>query len=72
MEQIGNSYIKAKEGDRVEFFMTDIISIREVIKIGTNQITEIVEFNLVDQAEVDQALNKITGIIIVEKILEVM
>ena len=70
MEKIGNSnlrYIKAKEGDRVEIFMIHIIMIEEIIKIGTDQITEIGEFNIVDKVEVDQHMNKIIG----EEILEV-
>ena len=46
--------------------------IREVIKIGTDQIVEIGEFNLVDKVEVNQGMNKITGIIIGEEILGLM
>ena len=71
MEQIGNSnlrYIKAKE---VEIFMIHIIITEEIIKIGIDQIAEIGEFNLVDKIEVGQSMNRIIGMIMGEKILEV-
>ena len=42
----------------------------EDIKIGTNQILEIEEFNLVDKVEVDQGMNKIIGMNIGEEIVE--
>ena len=50
--------------------------ISEVIKIDIDQIVEIEEFNLVvelsmDKIEVDQGMNKITGMIIGEEILKV-
>ena len=35
--------------------------IEEIIKIGTDQIEEIGEFNLVDKIEVGQDMNKIMG-----------
>ena len=66
----GNSnlrFIKAKEGNRVDIFMTHTIMTEEIIKIDTDQIEEIGEFNLVDKVEIDQVMNKI----IVEEILEV-
>ena len=59
-------FTKAKEGDRVEILMIHMIMIVEIIKIGTDQIAEIGEFNLVNKVEVDQNMNKITG----KKILE--
>ena len=46
--------------------MIHMIMIVEIIKIGTDQIAEIGEFNLVNKVEVDQNMNKITG----KKILE--
>ena len=70
MGWIGNLYlrfIRAKEVDRVESFMIHIIMREEIIKIGTDQIAEIEEFNLVAKVEVDQGMNKIIG----EEILEV-
>ena len=71
MGLIGNSnlrFIGAEKGDKVEIFMIHIIMTEEIIKIDTDQIGEIGEFNLVDKVEVDQGMNKIIG----EKILEVM
>ena len=52
MDQIGSSnlkYIRAKEGDRIEMFIIDIIIISIDIKIGTDQIEEIGEAILVDK-----------------------
>ena len=71
MGWIGNSNLRftnAKEVNRVEFFMIHVIMIEEIMKIGTDQIAEIGEFNLVDKGKVDQGMNKIIG----EEILEVM
>ena len=71
MEQIGNSnlrFIKAKEGDRLEIFMINIIMTEEIIKICTDQIAETGEFNLVDKVEVEPGMNRI----IAEEILELM
>ena len=65
-------YIRIKEGDRIDIFMTDIILISAVIKIGTDQIAEIGEFYLMDKVEVDQGMKKIIAMIIGEEILEVM
>ena len=48
------------------------VMIEEIIKIGTNQIAEIGEFNLVDKVEVGQGMNKIIGMIIGEEILEAL
>ena len=48
--------------------MIHVIMIEEIIKIGTDQIAKIEEFNLVDKVQVDQGMNKIIG----EEILEVM
>ena len=45
--------------------------ISKVIKIGTDQIAETGEFNLLDKVEVDQGMSKITGMIIGDEILEV-
>ena len=66
----GNSnlqFIRVEEGDKVEIFMIHIIMTEEIIKIDTDQMAEIGEFNLVGIVEVDQGMNKIIG----EKILEV-
>ena len=71
MGQVGNSsprFAKIKEGDRVEIFMIHVIMIEEIIKIGTDQIEEVGEFNLVDKTDIDQDMNKIIG----EEILEAM
>ena len=70
MGLIGNSnlrFIRAEEGDRAAISMIHVIMTEEIIKIETDQIVEIEEFNLVDRLEVDQDVNKI----IEEDILEV-
>ena len=64
MEQICNSslrYIKAKEGNKVEIFMTHIIMIQEIIKLDIDQIAEIEEFSLMGKAKLDQGMNRIIG-----------
>ena len=61
-------FFRAKERDKIEIFMTDMIMMEEIIKKGMDQIVEIGEFNLVDKVEVDQGMNKIIG----EEILEAM
>ena len=76
MEQIDNSnlrYIKAKEGDRVEIFMINIIMTEEIIKTGyrSNSRDRRIQFSM-DKVEVDLGMNRITGMIIGEEILEVM
>ena len=71
-------YIKTKEGDRQKIYMTNIIMIKETIRIGIDQIAEIEDSNLVVEfsadkiIEVDQGMNKTTGMTIGEEILEVM
>ena len=45
---------------------------KEIIKIGTDQIVETGEFNLVNKVEVDHGMNRIIGITVGEEILEVM
>ena len=75
MEHIGNSnlrFIKAKEVDRVQFFMIHIIMMEEIIKICIDQIVEIEELNLVDKVGVDQGMNRIIGMIIGEETLGIM
>ena len=57
--------------------MIDICMIREVIKIGSDQIVVIEEFNLLvevsmDKIDVSLDMNKVTGMIIGEESLEVM
>ena len=52
-------------------FMINAIMIEEIIEIGTDQIAEIEEFSLVDKKEVDLGMNRITGMIITEEILEI-
>ena len=67
-------YFKAKEEDRQEFFMTNIITIKEIIRIGTDQVVEIGEFHLVVEfsvgknIEIDQDMNKAIGTTFIEKI----
>ena len=80
MEQINSSnprYFKAKEEDRQDIFMTNIITIREMIKIGIDQVVGIEEFHLVVEVimdkitKVDQGMNKIIGVTLEEETLEV-
>ena len=75
--QFNIRYTKVEAEANQENFTIYAIIISEVIKIGIDQITEIEEFNLVveismDKVEVDQGMNKITGMNIGEEILEVM
>ena len=58
-------YIKVKEEDRVEIFMTHIIMTEEITEIDTDLIVMTGEINM-NRIEVDQNMNKITG----ERILE--
>ena len=69
-------YTKVEAEGNQGIFTIDTIMINEVIKIVIDQIVEIEEFNLVvefkiDRIEVDLHMNKITGMIIGEEILEV-
>ena len=68
MEQTNSSsprYIKVKGEDTVEISMTSIIMIKEIIRIGIDQIAEIGEFNLVVEfnmdiiIEVEQGMDKV-------------
>ena len=56
IKRLNLRYIKAREEDRKGISMTDIIVIRETIRIGLNQIAEIGEFHLV----VGYSVEKIT------------
>ena len=69
-------YIKAKEKDRIEIIMVNVVMTEEIIKICIDEIEEIEEFNLVEELsmnkmEVDQGMNEIIEMIIGEEILEV-
>ena len=58
---IGNSnlrFIRAEEGDNVEFFMTHIIMIEKIVKSDTDQIVVMGEISI-DKAELDPGMNKI-------------
>ena len=81
MEHTNNScprYIKAKGEDTVEISMTNVVMIKEIIRIGIDQIVEIGEFNLVVEfnmdriIEVDQGIDKAIGMTLEEEILKVM
>ena len=87
MDQTNSSnqrYFRIKEEDRQEISMTNIIMIREIIKIGIDQIVEIGEFHLVVEysedeiIETDQDMKRIIEMIVgetfplLEEILEVM
>ena len=61
---------QSKEGDRLGSFMINVIMIEEISNIGTDQIAEIEEFSM-NKTEVDLGMNRITGMIIGEVILEV-
>ena len=58
--------MKVNEEDKVETFMTHTTMIGGTIKINTDQIVGIGEFNLTGKTEVDQGMKKI----IQEEILE--
>ena len=64
----GNSNLRFIRGRREEGNRVEIFVIYAIIKIDTDQIAGIEQFNLVHKAEVDQGMNKIIG----EDILEVM
>ena len=49
-------YSKVKEENRREMSMTDVIMIREIIKIGIDQTMEIEEFHLVVEYSVDKII----------------
>ena len=71
MGLIGNSnlrFIRAEEEDKVESFMIHIIMTEEIIKIGTDWMADIGQFNFVDKIGVGQGRKKM----IEEEILEVM
>ena len=81
MEQTNSSsprYIKAKGEDRVEIFNTNIIMIKESIRIGKDQIAKIGEYNLVVELSMDriievvQDMDKVIGMTLGEGISEVM
>ena len=68
MDQVDNlnlKCIKAREEDRTEVIMIDVVMISEVIKIDIVQIVETGD-NIIE-IEVDQGMNKI-----IEEILEAM
>ena len=46
-------YQSRRRGQSRIFFMIHIVMTEEIIKIGTDQIAEIEEFNLVDKLEVN-------------------
>ena len=63
---LGLIYIKVKGEDIVEICMIKVIMIKEIIKIGIDQIAEIEEISLMvefsmDKIEVYLGMNKITG-----------
>ena len=76
MEQTNSSNLrcfKAKEEDRQEISMINVIMIREIIRIGIDQIVEIefhsvVEFSVYTTIEIGQDMNRIKGSISEEKI----
>ena len=59
-------YFKAKEEAKNEISMTNIIVIKEMIRIGIDQVVEI-EFSMDKIKEVDQSINKAIGTILGEE-----
>ena len=53
-KQLNLRYFKVKEEDKQQMSMTDIVMIREIIKIGIDQTVEIEEFHLVVEYSVDK------------------
>ena len=81
MEKTNSSNLrsfKAKEEDRQEFCMTNVIMIRDIFRIGIDQVVEIGEFHLlvefsVDKIiEIDQGMNKAIGMMLEWEVLEEM
>ena len=55
-KQFKPKIFKVKEENRQEISMVDVIMIREIIRIGIDQIVEIWEFNLVVDCNVDEII----------------
>ena len=65
-------YFKAEEEAKQEISMTNVITIKEIIRIGIDQIVEIGEFSMDKITEIDQGMNKAIGTILEKETLEVM
>ena len=69
---------KRRRQTRIFCFMTNIIIIKEIIKIGIDPVVEITEFHLVvgfsvdKNIEIEQDMDKILGLILEEVIPDVM
>ena len=75
MEQTNSSnprYFRAKEEDKQEIFMTNVIMIKEIIRIGIDEVVEIGEFPMGKIPEVDQGMNRTIGTTLEEETLEGM
>ena len=70
-DSLNPRYTKVEVEANPEFFTIDAVMISQVIRIGIDQIAEVEEISI-DKIEVDLGMNKITGMIIGEGILEVM
>ena len=71
-------YFKQKEENKQEISMTNVMMIKEIIRIGKDQVGEIGEFHLVVEfsmdkiTEVYQGMNKAIGVTLEEETLEAM
>ena len=65
-------YFRAKEETKQEISMTNIITIKETIRIDKDQIEEIGEFSMDKITEADQGMNKAIGMTLEEETLEIM
>ena len=72
MEQTNSSnlrYFKAKEEDKQEISMTNVITTKEMIRISIDQVVEIGEFHMDRIIEVDQGMNKAIAMTLEEETL---
>ena len=70
-KKVNPRYTKVESEANQGTFTIDAVIISKVTKIGIGQLVRIEEFSLMDKIEVDLGMNKITGMIIEDKILEV-
>ena len=56
-------YIRVREEERQEIFTTDVAMMRDIIKIGIDQIMEIGEYHSVEEYNTDRIIEIALGII---------
>ena len=65
-------YFIAREEAKQEISMTNEIMIKEIIRIGIDQVVETEEFHMDKIIEVDRGMNKAIGMTLEEETLEAM